>query len=298
MRALVALALLGGVAFAQPKLPTKTKQAPDKFAKAASDAFVAAGEADAKGDLHTALAFYEKAYAISPHPSTIYNLADVQRRLSLLRHAIKSYETYLVMSPGAKDRAEVEKLLEELAKTPGTLIVFTSEARDPRSLDLAAGYVLVSGEIKKKPGPVPTLKPRDRAEIHIQVPPGEHVVDFVSSLTYATRECEVDPGGQRYCELEAEPRIDGNAVISAKNRRIDVSAERHGNDLVYKRIELFAGKHRLIVKDRNYGCAPLAIEPVAGGNAIAYAFIGTNEYDGYKRCRTLDIKQHRLQFEP
>ena len=36
---------------------------------------------------------------------------------------------------------------------------------------------------------------------------------------------------------------------------------------------------------------------VGGGNAVAYAFLFTTEYP-YKRCRTLDIKQHRLQFEP
>jgi hypothetical protein len=295
MKAFLMLAVvlaLGGVAHAQPK----TK--PDKFTKAAGDAFTAAVDADSKGDLRTALGLYEKAYAISAHPSTIYNLADVQRRLSMLRAAIKSYETYLVMSPDAKDRADVEKVIDELSKTPGTLIVFTSEASDRDSLDLPAGYVLVDGAIKKKPGAVDTKKPRGRPEIHLLIPPGEHVVDFVTPLTYASRECNVDPGSERYCELKAEPRIDGNAVISARNRTFDVLTERRGKDLVQKRIELPSGKQRLLVKDRSYGCAPLALEVGGGANVISYAFIDTTEYDGFKRCRALDIKQHRLQFEP
>jgi tetratricopeptide (TPR) repeat protein len=293
MKALILVALLAATAHAE----SKTKRVPDKFTKAAGDAFAAAAEMDAKGDLRAALAQYEKAHAISPHPSTIYNVADVQRRLVLLRQAIRSYEMYLAMTPDAKDRAEVEALITQLSATPGKLVIFTGGVTDRDAVDLAAAFVLVDGEIKKRPGPVPSPKPRDRAEIHLQIPPGEHVVDLVTPLTYATRECDVEPGGQRFCELKAEPRIDGNAVVSAKNRRIDVIPERNGKRLVFKRFELAAGKHRLLVKDRNYGCAPLPIETV-GGNSVSYTFINTDEWDGYKRCRTLDIKQHRLQFEP
>ena len=292
MKALLVVVALAGAAHAE----TKTKRAPDKFTKAAGDAFTAAAEADGKGDLRTALALYEKAHAISPHPSTIYNIADVQRRLSLIKAAIRSYETYVAMAPDAKDRAEVDALLEQLAKTPGTLVIFTSPVTDRESIDLASAFILVDGDIKKRPGPVPTLKPRDRPEIHLQLPPGEHVVDAVLPLTYATRACDVEPGTQRFCQLEAEPRIDGNVVVSAKTRRFEVLADRRGKQLVYKRFELSAGKHRLLVKDRSYGCAPLPID--ATGNSVSYAFIETTEFDGYKRCRTLDIKQHRLQFDP
>jgi tetratricopeptide (TPR) repeat protein len=293
MKALVILALLSQAAFAE----SKTKRAPDKFMKAAGDAFAAASEADAKGDLHTALGLYEKAHAISPHPSTIYNIADVRRRLSQLRQAIKAYETYLVMSPEAKDRADVEVLLEQLAKTPGTLAIFTTQASDRDSVDLAAGIVLVDGEIKRKPGPVPEGKPRARAEIQLQVPPGKHIVDLVTPITYATDDCEVEPGGTAFCELRAEPRIDGNTVISASDRMIDAKLSRKDKDLVYKRVELPAGKLRLVVKDRSFGCAPLALDVASGGNTITYAFLKTTEFE-FKRCRTLDIKQHRLQFEP
>lgn len=291
--AILAILALAGAAHAE----TKIKRAPDKFTKAAGDAFSAAAEADGKGDLRAALALYEKAYAISPHASTMYNIADVQRRLSLIRAAIRSYETYVALAPNAKDRAEVDALIDQLAKTPGTLVIFTSPVTDRDSIDLPAAFVLVDGEIKKRPGPVPAMKPRDRAEIHLQLPPGEHVVDAVLPLTYATRSCDVEPGTQRFCQLEAEPRIDGNAVVSARTRRFEVLTERRGKPLVYKRFELPAGKRRLLVKDRSYGCAPLPIEP-AGGNTVTYAFIDTTEYDGFKRCRTLDIKQHRLQFEP
>jgi tetratricopeptide (TPR) repeat protein len=293
MRSIVVLFLLAGIADAQPK----RKAAPDKFTKAASEAFNAAVEADQKGDLQVALGLYQKAHAISPHPSTIYNVADVQRRLGQLKLAIKSYETYLAMDPNAKDRAEVEKVLDEISKTPGTLIIATKGPSDPDAVDLAASFALVDGEIKKRPGPVPNAKPRNEPAIVVQVPPGEHVVDLVTPLTYATRQCDVDPGGQRICELQAAPRIDGNAVVSAGQRQFHVLRQKRDQSVTYKRFELPAGKHRLLVKDRQYGCPALPIE-VAAGNTVAYAFINATDYDGLKRCRTLDIKHHRLQFDP
>lgn len=291
MKSVAIVMLLASAAAAQPK------KAPDKFTKAAGDAFASAVAADAAGDLRTALGLFQKAHAISPHPSTIYNIADIQRRLGQLPSAIKSFETYLVMDPEAKDRAAVEKTLDELYRTPGTLIITTLDASNPEALDLAAAYVIVSGKIEKKPGPVPVNKNRNAPAITLTVPPGDHVVDLVTSLTYATRECEVEPGGQRYCELRAAPRIDGNVVISATNRRIDVKQDRRGKDLVHQRFELPSGKHRLHVKDRSYGCAPLALD-IGGANTVTYAFIGATEYDGFKRCRTLDIKQLRLPFDP
>lgn len=289
----LALLLVASTALAAPK----TKPTPDKFAKAAGEAFRAAGAADTSGDLRTALGLYEKAHAISPHPSTIYNIADVQRRLQMLRSAIKSYETYLVMSPEASDRAEVEALIEKLSKTPGTLVITTTDASDKNSLDLPAAFVIVDGKIEKRPGPVPELKGRNRPGITLQIPPGEHVVDLVTPLTYATTSsCDVGPGETRYCEVKADPRIDGNTVISAHDRYVDVLTDRKGKDMVYKRVELPPGKQRLVVKDRSYYCSPLPID-VAGGNSVTYAFLTSTDYN-YKRCRTFDIKQHRLQFEP
>jgi len=283
--------LLTSTAFALPNM------APDMYTKPAGEAFTAAAAADAAGDLRTALGLYQKAHAISPHPSTIYNIADVQRRLGNLESAIKSFETYLAMAPDASDRAKVEKTLDELYQTPGTLFIITVEASNPEALDLPAAYAIVNGKIEKKPGPVGTHKIRKIPVIELSVPPGEHVVDLVTPLTYATRECEVGPGEQTWCELHAQPRIDGNVVVSATNRQIDVKQDRRSKDVVFNRFELPAGKHRMLVIDRNYGCAPLTIEP-AGANAVSYTFLRATEYERLKRCRALDIKQHKLQFEP
>lgn len=289
MKAL-ALLLIASTAVAQPKT------APDKFTKAAGDAFTAAVAADKAGDLRVALALYQKAHAISPHPSTMFNIADVERRLGNLESAIKGFETYLAMDPEAKDKAQVEKTLEALYQTPGTLFITTLDATSPESLDLPSAYALVDGELKKKPGPVEMHKLRNIPVIALTVPPGEHVVDLVTPLTYATRACEVGPGEQHFCELRAQPRIDGNVVISATTRRIEVKQDHRGKDLTYQRFELPAGGHRLLVTDRDYGCAPITVKP--GVNAVAYSFLRTIQYDRLKRCRALDLKQLQLPFDP
>ncbi|MDQ3369882.1 MAG: hypothetical protein M3680_31070 [Myxococcota bacterium] len=277
--------------------PAKRKSSPDKFTKAAGDAFAAALAADQANDLRAALGLYQKAYAISAHPSTIYNIADVQRRLSQLTAAIKSYETYLVLSPASGDRAEVEALIDKLRTTPGTIYVLTSEPSDPRAVDLAGAYVLVDGEIRRKPGPLPPPGPGQRGVIELSVPPGKHTVDVVTPVTYGTVGCEVGPGATTQCHIRADPRIDGSAIVSASARAFQVRREPRDRTLLYHRFELARGRHKLALKDRSYECSPLVLE-VAGGNTVAYVFVSSTEYDGLQRCRTLDVKQQRLTFAP
>lgn len=296
-RALVLLLALATAAHADP--PAKRKRAPDKFTKAAGETFNQALAADQANELDVALGLYQKAYAISPHPSTAYNIADVQRRMNRLVDAIESYETYLVLAPSAPDRAEVEALIGALARTPGWLFLYTRPPSDPEALDLAAAYVLVDGEIVRKPGALAApkvVKNRDPV-IELQLPPGEHVIDIVTALTHDAQTCKVLPGGQTHCEVRAAPRIDGTAVVSAVDRDFRVYADRDDKSLVQTRVELPAGKQRLRLQDRRYECGPVALD-VRGGNAIAYVFVASAERDYVKRCRTYRLKTHALTFAP
>ena len=146
MRALLIVLALTAIAAADG-----TKKKPDKYQQAASEAFEQAGQADKEGDLRTALGLYQKAFEISPHPSTAYNMADVQRRLGEIKNAIHSYETYLVLAPAAADRKQVEAQIEKLHKTRGTLILTTRPPSDPQSVDLLKGYIFVDGVQVMKP---------------------------------------------------------------------------------------------------------------------------------------------------
>src|SRR5689334_6764796 len=90
----VALALVVGPATtamrsaqAQPAQPDKKK-----VAKSYVDAGLAAQDA---GDYDTALTFYDKAYALVPHPALLFNKAQVHRLAGRQAQAIELYEQYL-----------------------------------------------------------------------------------------------------------------------------------------------------------------------------------------------------------
>jgi hypothetical protein len=132
------------------------------------------------------------------------------------------------------------------------------------------------------------------------VPPGNYFLDAVTPLTYGMAMCEVRPGERKVCYITAPPRIDGNVVISGDDRNLEVMVERtdrHRDSRMYKRIEQPPGRARLFVRDGQYECAPLVIDAPKGGD-VAYSFIHEVESGSLPRCRTLDITQHRLKFEP
>ncbi len=298
--ALLLLLVLAGTADAEQ---AKRKTAPDRFAKAAGEAFKAATVADQKGDLPTALALYQKAFAISPHPSTIYNTADIQRRLGRLSDAIRSYEMYLAITPEAEDRKTVEAVVEKLASTPGSVFVMTGQARDPKSIDLESAYILFDGKIVVKPGTPRTnaVDGGDNPGFELTIAPGNYDVDAVTPITYGKSSCKVGPGERTTCYVSAPPRIDGNVVISGKNSHLIVVVnreEKRQNDTrMHKRIERPPGRTRLFVRDGSFECTPLAIDVPKGGD-VAYSYIRHVEIGSVERCRTLVITQHRLKFDP
>lgn len=293
----LACTLATGTAVANPK----RKTTPDKFTRAASEAFIAAVDADQKGELRSALGLYTKAFAISPHPSTAYNMADVQVRLNMLTDAAKSYETYLALAPTAPDRADVEKLIDRLLKGPTVLTITTSSASDPNAVAFKWAYVLIDGVIVKKPG----VAPSDTAEpkLNFDVIPGRHLVEVITDVSYGKRDCEVKPGEREQCLITAPPRTDGTIVISGDSRlRIWLVPPARGNgrrpdDQMGKRLSLPVGKRKLLLRDRNFECAPIAVD-IPGGSDLAYLRVSTKEPEDFQRCRTIDIQRLRLKFDP
>ena len=291
--------MLAGGRAASADDAAKRKKTPDKFTQAAGEAFREAVAADQAGDLRAALGLYQKAYGISQHPSTIYNIADVQRRLQLYGDAIKSYETYLALLPAADDRRDVEALIDKLTKTPGTLYLLTASASDPNAVDFKAAYVLVGGELKVKPGTAPQPLPDFGNQIGLAIPMlgGTYVVDVVTPITHGHQTCRVDVGGRGVCRITAKPRVDGRLVVNASERSLTVRTEpKQRGSLTGQRVELPAGKRKLLVRDRSFECRPLAVDLPAGGD-VQYVFLATTEHE-FERCRAIDVRQHRLRFAP
>ena len=288
--------VLSGVAIAQPK-----KAPPDRFAKAAGDAFKQALAADEANDLSTALGLYQKAFAISPHPSTAYNIGDVFRRQGKLSDAIHFFEIFLALSPPSKETKDAEVLIAKLWATPAVLELESSPPSDPNSVDLASAYVLVNGEIVKRAGEPAGFDPRTNApRIEIQVAAGlEQTIDVITPLSFGSVRCKLPPGEKNDCDIRMEPRIDGSLVVSTNDERRDLELVIGPKKEVSRdRVKAPVGKQKFEVRDHNLECATGVTVDVPKGTDVAYVFIDGQPTSFYQRCRTYKVKQHKLTFTP
>jgi hypothetical protein len=181
---------------------------------------------------------------------------------------------------------------------PGTLHLLTAEASDPNAVDWKSAYVLVGGEVKLKPGSTPQPQQEYGRQIGFAIPvaAGAHVVDVVTPITHGHQTCRVEVGGHGVCRLTAKPRVDGRLVVNASERTLSVLADPKSRSITGQRLELPAGRRKLLVRDRSFECRPIPVELPAGGD-VQYVFVSTTEYE-FERCRSLDVKQQRLVFAP
>lgn len=297
----LALLALAGIATADDK-PTKRK-APDKYTKAAGEAFAAAVAADEAGDQDKAIGLYKKAWKISPHANTAYNLGDVAQRDGDLRDAMFWFEAYLALAPKASDRDAVTKTIAALAATPAILYI-PEKGVDSRSsneaLEIANAYIFVDGTLVSKPGNQPqTRSGHSWPGIWVEVSGlEEHVIDAVSSISYGegmhTR-CSPPPGRETVCSPTMPDIVPGNVVIGGHDAELRVRIEGKDGHLVGRRIELPPGKHTIGITDRSYECTPLTID-VPADDSVRYVHIRTEGDRLVPHCRPLKISQQLLTF--
>jgi hypothetical protein len=83
--------------------------------KDAGEHFARAEAAQSAGKYREAIAEYEAAYAIAPHPDTLYNIAASYEKLQDWRRAIEYYERYLdERDAPAPDAADVKAKIAQL----------------------------------------------------------------------------------------------------------------------------------------------------------------------------------------
>ncbi len=280
--------LFAGTAHAGPEsAAARRKVAPpvDKLAAAAGEAFGKAEAADKRGDLGEALRFYRKALAISPHPSTQYNIADVQRRKKDFEGALKSYRKYLEMDPAAKDRREVEKLIAQLDAMPGKMIIEIEES---------SAKVFVQGKpIAVKPEPTK----RGDLTYTLELPKGAYSVDVITAISHANDTCRVYRGSQRTCRIRLRPRVDGNLIISGPQAMYRASiGYNHVTTKLKQRFAVEPGRQELYVR-RGSQCKPMIVR-VAPSPAITYVWADVPEHWPSRRegCYDLTYKVRTIRF--
>lgn len=102
------------------------------------------------GNCNSAIAEFEAAYAITPSPDPLYNIAMCRERLFQYDLAVSAYQRYLDTAPAdAEDRPAVEATMRSLRNVLGTLHVRSNtRARvwiDDRDVGEAPGDLLVPG---------------------------------------------------------------------------------------------------------------------------------------------------------
>ena len=135
------------------------------------------------GDYHKAKDAFQKAYDTVPNPVVLLSIAESQIHLKELEDAIANLERYLEERPGAADRVEVEKRIEEVKQTPALLAIMS----DPSGADIS-----VDGTDTYKTTPA-----------EIELSPGEHTIELSLSGREPQKETVFARFGQRH-ELQIE----------------------------------------------------------------------------------------------
>jgi hypothetical protein len=87
----------------------------------AAEHFALAQSAEARKDWRAAIAEYEEAYRLAPHPSVLFNIAVDYERLGEKRTAVRYFLRYVDGSPEADDRQTTLRRIEGLRRAPSTV---------------------------------------------------------------------------------------------------------------------------------------------------------------------------------
>lgn len=66
------------------------------------------------GDYKAAITLYQESYRYKPLPETLFNIAQAYRQLGDRQKAVWYYRAFLRAKPDAKNKAEVEQLIDDL----------------------------------------------------------------------------------------------------------------------------------------------------------------------------------------
>jgi hypothetical protein len=167
----------------------------------AAEHFALAEQAEARGDWQTAILEYKRAYALKPHPSVLFNIANNYEKLGDWSNAADYLGKYLEASPDAEDRAEVEQRI-------ATLRARAASARGGGAAQGSGVLVVranVDGATVKLDG-----TPIGKTPLTLAVSAGHHVLELeMPGHAPARREIDVTPGGSEEVREFLAPTGDG-----------------------------------------------------------------------------------------
>lgn len=261
--------LVSGVAFAGPQGKPIRKPAPADLDADSIESIVDAIMLDKAGDYDGAISRYQRT-SLKDIPAAVYNIADLRRRAEDYDRAIEAYKKYLELAPNAPDRAAVQKLIDQLARTPQTIVV------DGDDFD---GVVFIDG---KPAGPSPLVT---------TLPDGDHIVERIGPTTYIHRRVRAQP--LRTDHITAYNEASGNVVLSSSEPYSGSWNDGDKRIQMHARFTLPRGRIDTYYFQPGRACSPLSFEVPADG--LVYVFVQVSET---KRsgCTPIKVTAQKLQF--
>lgn len=239
--------------------------------------FVEAVIADRAGDLDRAVREYESANRATPHANTYYNIADLYRRMENHDKAVENYKKYLELSPKAPDHAAVTRLVEQLEKQPGRVVI------DGEDLD---GVVFVDGKLV---GPSPqTVSFADAAV---------HETTRITPRGFDSRPTSVKPGAIAHQRLTTRREQPGNVVFVKGHPLISGTIDKVHKIEVPSRMALPPGHYKITYGQPGYACAPVEFDAPSAREVTLVYFAPGPKRDG-ATCQPITVIQTKVRFAP
>ena len=261
--------LFASVAFAAPPTKPVRKPAPAGLDADTLAAFVDAVIEDKAGDLDAAITRYQRVGKAVPNVA--YNIADLYRRMEDYERAIEMYKKYLELAPKAPDRAAVQKLIDQLAKTPMLLVV------DGDDLD---AVVFIDG---KPAGPSPLVT---------RVADGHHVVDRIGPGTYEHDSLTAKAMGYKHITSYREQT--GNVVMSTSASYGGSWNDGGKTFHMHDRFTLPPGRVDTVFFKPGQACSPVSFEVPTDG--LVYVFIESPRDMNRDGCTPIKVHAQKIQF--
>ena len=220
--------------------------------EAARAAFKEGEAAEKRKDWRGAIESYLRAYDLSPHPFTLYNVAVNYERVGELRESATFYRRYLDESQDAQDRARVERLLENLRKRPSTITIRTTPPGGELWLDGAS---------------------IGRAPATRDVPGGSHTVVARHGDRKQEKKVSVEYGEPQDVVLELSAQ-QGSLTIGSNVNGAIVEIDGQAVGATPLTIDVPAGKHQVIVRAEGYSTSErTVVVPAEGSSQITATLV-------------------------
>jgi hypothetical protein len=228
-------ALLLFVRIASAAEPSPSPGAPGAPGADAREFYAAGQHAYDAGDYESAIAHFEQAYQLKPHPNVLYNIAQAHERLLDYSASVVWFERYLREAPpDAEFRLVVENRLRVLRNLPGRISITTIPEH-------VHATISGGGHEYKSETPNTFKLPAGNYTIHLELPGWEA----------EQHEVHVDIGQPYFYQYRLKRATSTLQVFTRpRGARVFIDNRLVGETPFADTIEV--GKHQLLLEHRDY----------------------------------------------